>query len=221
MPSGPGGRTSCPSDPAPVPPATFPPHTTRCPRTSVRPRRRHPDCFGSAHRRAAARPGGTPCHTTRKSGTSGTPSLWHAVSPAASQPSRELLGSSPISGCPLGEHTSGSEAPSLHRHYPASSVLRASPSSAAARSDSHESPVGRPARPPRRVSRVALAIPLPRALVLTPVESSALTSFGCSWTSAFPLRAEGRLPRLTFSGPARRSLHVRAHRLAELPKAAL
>src|SRR5262249_16907698 len=119
-----------------------------------------------------ARPGGTPCHTTRKSGTWGTPSLWHGVSPAASQPSQEVLGSSPISGCPLGAHSSASEAPSLHRHYPASSVLRASPPSAPARSDSHESPVGRPARPPRRVSRVALAIPLPRALVLTPVEPS-------------------------------------------------
>jgi hypothetical protein len=46
-------------------------------------------------------------------------------------------------------------------------------------------------------------------------------SFVVPQASAFPFQAEGRLPRLTFSGPARRSLRVRARRLAELPKAAL
>src|SRR4051794_19766161 len=47
-------------------------------------------------------------------------------------------------------------------------TLRAPPTSAAAGPVSRERPVGRPVRPPRRISRVAWASPLSRAIVLTP-----------------------------------------------------
>ncbi len=63
--------------------------------------------------------------------------------------------------------SSRTEAPSLHRHYPASAVLRASPPPQGARPVRHRSPVGRP-RPRQGASRVACAFlvyvlsPLPR-----------------------------------------------------------
>lgn len=62
---------------------------------------------------------------------------------------------------------SRTEAPSLHRHYPASAVLRASPPPLGARPHRHRRPVGRP-RPRPGASRVACAFlvyvlsPLPR-----------------------------------------------------------
>jgi hypothetical protein len=48
-----------------------------------------------------------------------------------------------------------------------------------------------------------------------------LESFVVPQTAAYPFPTERRLPQLAFSGPARRSLHVRVRRLAELPRAAL
>jgi hypothetical protein len=60
-------------------------------------------------------------------------------------------------------------------------------------------------RPPRWISRVACKFPLSRAIVLTPVEPPPPGGLGGSGM-AFPFPTEGRLPRLTFSGPARRSL---------------
>jgi len=62
---------------------------------------------------------------------------------------------------------SWTEAPSLHRRYPASAVLRASPPPQGARPVRHRRPVGRP-RPRQGASRVACAFlvymlpPLPR-----------------------------------------------------------
>src|SRR5262249_36177629 len=51
-----------------------------------------------------------------------------------------------------------------------------------------------------------VGVPLPRAIVITPVKSKAPRSFRNPWTAAFPFQAEGRLSPLAFSGPARRSL---------------
>src|SRR5262249_20844253 len=51
-----------------------------------------------------------------------------------------------------------------------------------------------------------VGVPLPRAIVITPVKSTAPRSFRNPWTAAFPFQAEGRLSPLAFSGPARRSL---------------
>jgi len=62
---------------------------------------------------------------------------------------------------------SWTEVPSLHRHYPASAVLRTSPPPQGTRPVRHRRPVGRP-RPRRGASRVARAFlvyvlsPLPR-----------------------------------------------------------
>src|SRR5262249_10646080 len=81
----------------PVHPATAWPRRLRCRRTSGHPRpplRRWPDSSG---RRARARPVDTPCHTGRRSGNWVPSSLWHATSPATSQPWLEVVGSSPIS----------------------------------------------------------------------------------------------------------------------------
>ena len=54
---------------------------------------------------------------------------WHATPPEAPRHSLELLGSRQSPGLGFFVHCSGTKAPSLHRHYPASLVLRAYPSS--------------------------------------------------------------------------------------------
>ena len=112
-------------------------------------------------------------------------------------------------------HPSSPEAPFLDGHYPASSVLRASP------------PPCRPGLPlagfrlPRARHRHGFpcchAFHLPHVPTPLPRRKPA----GCSRRSlpgqsaAFPFLAQGRLPRLTVSRPARRSLHVSAHVVAE------
>ena len=53
------------------------------------------------------------------------------------------------------QHQPGTKAPSLHRHYPASSVIRASPPPHSTPSNRHRSQVGRHDRPRYRASRVA------------------------------------------------------------------
>jgi len=55
----------------------------------------------SNRRRAPARPSDTLCHTRRRIGSLAIPSLWHAASSATSELFLEVLGSSPISSCPL------------------------------------------------------------------------------------------------------------------------
>ena len=59
-------------------------------------------------------------------------SLWHAMPPEAARHSPELLGSRQSPCLCFFVHCSGTKAPSLHRHYPASSVLRTYPPSQAA-----------------------------------------------------------------------------------------
>ena len=65
---------------------------TRCLRTSLRPRppRRRWPCSSGRH--SAGCPRGTPCHKARRIGNRAIPSLWHATSSAASEPSPEVLG---------------------------------------------------------------------------------------------------------------------------------
>jgi len=67
-------------------------------------------------------------------------------------------------------------------------------------------PVGRPARPPEWISRVAWASPLPRAIVITPVGPKDCGRSYYLGQPAFPFRTEGRPHDSRFSGPARRSL---------------
>src|SRR5262249_2900336 len=90
--------TSSAGVPPSVHPATSADHTPRCPRTSGRlpPVRRR--WHGSARRRRPTHPLGTAGRTARRSGTWVLSSLGHATPPAASPPSREVLGSSPVSG---------------------------------------------------------------------------------------------------------------------------
>jgi hypothetical protein len=92
--------------------------------------------------------------------------------------------------CMFGDHWFGSEAPSLHRHYPVSSVLWTSPTAATARAGPHGFPVWPGAGPQQRLSRVALSFPLPRALVITPTEPAGLTRWtSCGrWPSPFRRR---------------------------------
>jgi len=109
---------------------------------------------------------------------------------------------------------SRTEAPSLHRHYPASAVLRASPSPQGARPIRHRRPVGRP-RPRLGASRVARAFlvymlsPLPRrsdwercfAQIPQPCQPSPI------WQSGRPTH---RLFRGLLGVHSRYGLHTRA-----------
>ena len=98
--------------------------------------------------------------------------------------------------------------PSLHRHYPASPVLRTSPPPDTARSLPHGRSVDDPS-PRYRASRVARASlvympsPLPRHSDWVP------TSLSSPAVSAFPAMADGSACATSFSRPAQRSLTLR------------
>jgi len=85
-------------------------------------------------------PFGTPCHTARRSGSWAIPSLCRATPSATSEHYLGLLGSSPIPP-PFVTSCVSFQLRPLPRHYPASSVLRASPPPHTARPVSHELPV--------------------------------------------------------------------------------
>ena len=100
--------------------------------------------------------------------------------------------------CPLHKHIR-SQAPSLHRRYPASRVLRACPPPHAARPVPHGRPVGVPAPP--------LGLPvLCRISLYTCLRHYPGGTAGCSRcclfpaTAAFPDRQTGRLPHYLFRG---------------------
>ncbi len=120
--------------------------------------------------------------------------------------------------CPLHKHIR-SQAPSLHRRYPASRVLRACPPPHAARPVPHGRPVGVPAPPlglpaclPSRTRRrqVLRRISLYTCLRHFPGLPASLGqaggTAGCSRcclfpaTAAFPDRQTGRLPHYPFRG---------------------
>jgi hypothetical protein len=96
----------------------------------------------------------------------------------------------------------------LHRHYPASTLVRACPPPQVARPVPRGRPVGSHALPPPRVSRVA-SDPLRRhAVAITPVGSldQIVRNEGLSTprdspaTAAFPVSVAGRLPHYPFRG---------------------
>ena len=88
------------------------------------------------------------------------PSLRPAVPSAALTHHRSSIGlpQSPVL-CRF-QRQSRTKAPSLRRHYPASSVIRASPPPHSAPSSRHRHQVGRHDRPRYRASRVARVLPL-------------------------------------------------------------
>jgi hypothetical protein len=100
------------------------------------------------------------------------------------------------------------ETPSLHRNYPASSVLRASPPSRTARPVSRELPVDHTAIT-AGTSRVAYGPLCLHAVATTPaglmefVRSYHSTNFG------LPSNRDGSAPALRFSRPAQRLLTLR------------
>jgi hypothetical protein len=96
----------------------------------------------------------------------------------------------------------------LHRHYPASTLVRACPPPQVARPVPRGRPVGSHAFPPPGVSRVA-SDPLCRhAVAITPVGSldQIVRNEGLSTpryspaTAAFPVSVAGRLPHYPFRG---------------------
>jgi hypothetical protein len=104
------------------------------------------------------------------------------------------------------------EAPSLHRSYPASSVLRASPPSQTARPFSHELPVD-PNHDHRWDFPCCVWSTLLTCRRQYPGRSDGIL-FARTFpsTSAFPRNRGGSAPALVFSRPAQRSLTLRPAR---------
>ena len=101
------------------------------------------------------------------------------------------------------------EAPSLRRNYPASSVLRASPPSQSARPFSRELPVD-PYRDHRWDFPCCAWSPLPACRRQYPGRSDGiLFARTIPLASAFPRSRGGSAPALTFSRPAQRLLTLR------------
>ncbi len=103
------------------------------------------------------------------------------------------------------------EAPSLHRHYPASSVLRASPPSQSARPVSHELQLIHTAIT-AGTSRVAYGPLCLHAVANTPAGLMELVRSCRSINFGLPQNRGGSAPALVFSRPAQRSLTLRPAR---------
>ena len=184
-------------------------HTSGCPQTSGRRCHSHPGSAGSGRRPTPARPCGTSCRTAGRSDSQAIPSLWHATPRAASQPSLEVPGSRQSPGCQPLRRCSGTEVPSLHRRYTASSVLLnlsdtpngpACPSRA---SGWHRTPTA-------GVSRVALDLLRKHAVAITPVGPQVGSSRSPETCDCgLPLPFAGSAPTLAVSRPSRRSLSLR------------
>jgi hypothetical protein len=118
----------------------------------------------------------------------------------------------PMGLSPIGTSASiAAQAPSLHRNYPASSVLRASPPSPSARPFSHELPVD-----PHRDHRwdFPCCVWSPFACMPSPIPRQvAWNLFDVRFHPLRPSRKPGRsAPALVFSRPAQRSLTLRPAR---------
>ena len=98
------------------------------------------------------------------------------------------------------------EAPFLHRHYPASSVIRASPPPQTARPVSRELPVDPLMRSPFGVSRVASGLLCLHAIAITPAGPMKLVRSFVSIVSGLPCEKVRSAPAMIVSGPAQRSL---------------
>src|ERR1700730_4312694 len=144
-------------------------HTPRCHRTSGHPPqpRRHWLCIW--RRRSSERPRGTPCRIEDRTDTRVLPSLSHVMQSAASEHLVEFPGYPISPPSPLSTST-GTRAPSLRRHYLASSVLRALPTPHRARSDLHRPPVGLSLKTTRWGLPCCPNSRCVRAVVTTPVE---------------------------------------------------
>ena len=108
-------------------------------------------------------------------------------------------------------HPPSTEAPSLHRSYPASSVLRASPPSQSARPVSHELPVD-PHRDHRWDFPCCVWSTLPLAVANTPAGLMELVRSYRSTNFVLPSNRGGSAPALSVSRPAQRSLTLRPAR---------
>ncbi len=191
----PVARYRQPVDPAadtPVPQATAPPHTPRCPPPSRRP-----------HRRA------TPCRTAHRNDSPELPSLSHAAPSGASEHSPELTGSrqSPrpfLRQTPLSNQ--GPFPPSTLPDFIGTTSLSATP--------------GGPTHPSRAVGwrvprhRQGLPVLLPspssmRAAATTPAEPAGARVARFPANVSLPRDAGGSASASPVSRPARRSLALR------------
>jgi len=144
--------------------------------------------------------------------------LWHVTPSTTSEHNRgvsRLIVNPRVLCCVL--RPSLTEAPSLHRHYPASSVLRASPSPHTARPDSHELPVD-----PNCDHRWGFPCCYWSTLHVCrrhyPGRSAGTRSL-VLFHQRRPSQLHGGLaPALIVSRPAQLSLHVTASMLAKSPK---
>ena len=120
----------------------------------------------------------------------------------------ELIGRANLQTVGLFQEHARSQAPFLDRHCPASAVIRACPPPQTAQPaphgvlvESHDlSPLGLPVF--RRLPLPCMPTPLPR-------RNRWMLSLSRPTTTAFPKNETGRLPRLSFSRPAQRSLTFR------------
>jgi hypothetical protein len=108
------------------------------------------------------------------------------------------------------------EAPSLHRNYPVSLVLRASPPSQSAQPVSHELPVD-PDTITAGTSRVAYDPLCMHAIANTPAGRIDLVRSYSSIRFGLPRTRGGSAPALTFSRPAQRSHTLRPACLPSRP----
>ena len=108
---------------APIRPTIVLLRTPRCPRTFGRPllQLRHWLC--SIRRRRPERPCGTPCRTARRNESRALPSLFRVTPSATSEHLLGLLDSRQSLRLRRFLRLLSTEAPSLHRNYPASTVL--------------------------------------------------------------------------------------------------
>jgi len=99
-------------------------------------------------------------------------------------------------------------APSLHRHYPVSSVLRASPPPQGARTIPHGRPVDHPTVTPRGFP-CCVRFPCVHAVATTPTQRLGSLVFTHPVVSTFPDMAVGSACATSFSRSAQRSLTLR------------
>ena len=113
-----------------------------------------------------------------------------------------LIVNPPVLRCFL--RPSLTEVPSLHRHYPASSVVRTSPPPQTARPVSHELPVD-PYAITAGASRVASGLLCLHAIAITPAGPMELVRSFASIVSGLPCETVRSAPAIVVSGPAQRS----------------
>jgi hypothetical protein len=170
---------------------------------SFRPRPGRPRSHGPAHRREPECPRGRSCRRAGRSGTPAPPSPCNTASSEGSGSSRVLPGSSPITSPRQRRKHTRSQGPSLHRRYPASSVLWPCPTPArtGARGAVEAATLVQRGAPPLPDS------PFRRAMPTTPADRTGAHVDCFPIRAAFPETQAGRHPRHHFRGLLR--LHSR------------